>query len=123
MSGVEPHIQRGKDGKPVRVWLSAKTGNGLDLLREAISELLAGAFLVETVIIKPELARLRSQLYESGFIENEEIEECGAWQLRVRLPKDELDRVLQRGAVLKSEPRIAQVRKNEWPSKEEARTA
>ena len=107
----------------MRVWLSAKTGNGLDLLREAISELLAGAFLVETVIIKPELARLRSQLYESGFIENEEIEECGAWQLRVRLPKDELDRVLQRGAVLKSEPRIAQVRKNEWPSKEEARTA
>ncbi len=123
MSDVEPHIQRDKDGKPVRVWLSAKTGNGLDLLREAISELLAGGFLVETVIIKPELARLRSQLYESGFIENEEIEECGAWQLRVRLPKDELDRVLQRGAVLKSEPRIAQVRKNEWPSKKEARTA
>ena len=80
ISGVEPHIQRDQDGKPTRVWLSAKTGAGLELLRDAISELLAGAFLVETLIIKPEQARLRSQLYESGFIESEEIEESGVWK-------------------------------------------
>ena len=123
ISGVEPHIQRDQDGKPTRVWLSAKTGAGLELLRDAISELLAGAFLVETLIIKPEQARLRSQLYESGFIESEEIEESGVWKLRVRLPKDYLDRVLQRGAVLKSPPKLAGDQQKEWLTEEQSRIA
>ncbi len=123
ISGVEPHIQRDQDGKPTRVWLSAKTGAGLELLRDAISELLAGAFLVETLIIKPEQARLRSQLYESGFIESEEIEESGVWKLRVRLPKDYLDRVLQRGAVLKSTPKLAGDQQKEWLTEEQPRIA
>ncbi len=123
ISGVEPHIQRDQDGKPTRVWLSAKTGAGLELLRDAISELLAGAFLVETLIIKPEQARLRSQLYESGFIESEEIEESGVWKLRVRLPKDYLDRVLQRGAVLKSTPKLAGDQQKEWLTEEQSRIA
>ena len=123
ISGVEPHIQRDQDGKPTRVWLSAKTGAGLELLRDAISELLAGAFLVETLIIKPEQARLRSQLYESGFIESEEIEESGVWKLRVRLPKDYLDRVLQRGAVLKSPPKLAGDQQKEWLTEERSRIA
>jgi len=123
ISGVEPHIQRDQDGKPTRVWLSAKTGAGLELLRDAISELLAGTFLVETLIIKPEHARLRSQLYESGFIESEEIEESGVWKLRVRLPKDDLERILQRGAVLKSTPKLAEDQQKEWLTEEQSRIA
>jgi len=123
ISGVEPHIQRDQDGKPTRVWLSAKTGAGLELLRDAISELLAGTFLVETLIIKPEHARLRSQLYESGFIESEEIEESGVWKLRVRLPKDDLERILQRGAVLKSTPKLAGDQQKEWLTEEQSRIA
>ena len=123
ISGVEPHIQRDQDGKPTRVWLSAKTGAGLELLRDAISELLAGAFLVETLIIKPEQARLRSQLYESGFIESEEIEESGVWKLRVRLPKDDLDRILQQGAVLKSTPKLVGDQQKEWLTEEQPRIA
>ena len=123
ISGTEPHIQRDQDGKPTRVWVSAKTGAGLELLRDAISELLAGAFLVETLIIKPEQARLRSQLYERGFIESEEIEESGVWKLRVRLPKDDLDRILQRGAVLKSTPKLAGDQHKEWLKEEQSRIA
>ena len=123
ISGVEPHIQRDQDGKPTRVWLSAKTGAGLELLRDAISELLAGAFLVETLIIKPEQARLRSQLYESGFIESEEIEESGVWKLRVRLPKDDLDRILPQGAVLKSTPKLVGDQQKGWLTEEQSRIA
>ena len=123
ISGVEPHIQRDQDGKPTRVWLSAKTGAGLELLRDAISELLAGAFLVETLIIKPEQAKLRSQLYESGFIESEEIEESGVWKLRVRLPKDDLDRILQQGAVLKSTAKPVGDQQKEWLTEEQPRIA
>ncbi|HNC69671.1 MAG TPA: GTPase HflX, partial [Pseudomonadales bacterium] len=37
---MQPRIDRGEDGKPVRVWVSASDGSGLDLLRTAIDELL-----------------------------------------------------------------------------------
>ena len=40
LEGVEPQIQRDADGKPQRVWLSAKDGTGLDLLKQAVAELL-----------------------------------------------------------------------------------
>ena len=78
---------------------------------------------METLIIKPEQARLRSQLYESGFIESEEIEESGVWKLRVRLPKDDLDRILQQGAVLKSTPKLVGDQQKGWLTEEQSRIA
>lgn len=49
LPSVEPHIQRDDSGKPVRVWLSAQTGEGLDLLRQAIAELLGEDLFVGTL--------------------------------------------------------------------------
>src|SRR5690606_14333069 len=40
MEGIEPQIQRDADGVPRRVWVSAQQGLGLDLLRQAVAELL-----------------------------------------------------------------------------------
>ena len=42
--GTSPRIDRDEHGKPVRVWLSAQRKQGLDLLKQALSELL-GAIL------------------------------------------------------------------------------
>ena len=39
---AEPRLDRGEDGKPRTVWLSAGSGEGLDGLREALGELLGG---------------------------------------------------------------------------------
>lgn len=36
----QPRIDRDAHGTPIRVWLSAETGKGIDLLREALMELL-----------------------------------------------------------------------------------
>ncbi|MGA1562462.1 MAG: ribosome rescue GTPase HflX, partial [Gammaproteobacteria bacterium] len=41
IEGVTPKIDRGLEGRPVRVWISAQQGIGLDLLRQALDELLA----------------------------------------------------------------------------------
>lgn len=36
----KPRIDRDANNKPIRVWLSAQTGEGIDLLRQALTELL-----------------------------------------------------------------------------------
>ncbi|MEX2468568.1 MAG: ribosome rescue GTPase HflX [Pseudohongiellaceae bacterium] len=98
LEGVAPHLQRDEQGIPVRVWVSAATGAGMELLSAAITELLAGSLVEATLIIEPQQARLRSQLYERGFIEAEEVDEQGCYRLRVRLPLAALER-LQRAGV------------------------
>ena len=95
LSGVEPHIQRNEKGKIIKVWVSAKTGAGMDLLQGAMSELLAGNMAVETLRVSPSETKLRSQLYDSGFIEEEHIDEKGFYELRVKLPRTDLDRILK----------------------------
>jgi GTP-binding protein HflX len=92
-----PHIQRDESGKPVKVWVSAKTGAGVDLLLEAIGELLGGKMADAVLLIAPNQAKLRSQLYEQGYIEEEQINEEGLYQLRVRMPAQDLERLLNKG--------------------------
>lgn len=94
MPGYEPRIQRDDKGKPNRVWVSAKTGAGLDLLHQAVGELLAGSIAEETVKIAPAYARVRSQLYERGLVENEQVDEAGNYLLFLRLPRQDLERLL-----------------------------
>lgn len=50
---------------------------------------------VETLRIAPSETKLRSQLYDSGFIEEEHIDEEGFYELRVKLPRADLDRLLK----------------------------
>jgi len=38
VDGLSPRLERNADGKIIRLWLSAKTGEGLDLLRQALQE-------------------------------------------------------------------------------------
>ena len=40
LENVEPHIDRDAEGHPVKVWISAQEGIGLDLLQEALEELV-----------------------------------------------------------------------------------
>ena len=99
IDGCEARIQRDDQGRPRQVWVSAKTGAGLDLLQTAVSEILAGNMAEETLRISPQQARLRSQLYEKGFIEEEHVDEQGFYELRLRLPRRDLDRIIQQEGV------------------------
>lgn len=95
----QPHLQRDANGKPARVWVSAKTGAGLDLLLSAISELLAGILTSTTLLVDPRNASQRSQLYTNGFVENETVDEQGYYHMQVRMPQQELERVLGREGI------------------------
>ncbi|MOA47314.1 GTPase HflX [compost metagenome] len=96
LEGVEPQIQRDENGKPQRVWLSARDGSGLELLEQAIAELLGSDLFVGTLRLPQRFARLRAQFFELGAVQKEEHDEEGISLLAVRLPRVELNRLVSR---------------------------
>ncbi len=120
---TKPEIEYDENQIPKRVWISAQKGIGIDLLQQAVSEILAGSLVSETIRIAPEQTRLRSKLYEKGFIEGERIDESGFYHLEIRLPKQELERLMQQGAVLEQIPELIESSDPVWVAKEQARTA
>jgi len=96
MEGIEPQIQRDADGRPQRVWVSARDGLGLDLVRQAISELLGNDLFVGTLCLPQRLGRLRAQFFELSAVQRETHDEEGGSLLEVRLPRIELNRLISR---------------------------
>jgi GTP-binding protein HflX len=93
-------IDRNDVGEPIRVWVSAQTGAGLLELQQAISELLGQQIITHTCCLAPAQGRLRAQFYESGGILNENVDEQGMAHITLRLPKRELQRILQKEHIL-----------------------
>jgi GTP-binding protein HflX len=114
--GSEPRLERDpKTGLPRRVWISAKTGAGIDLLHEALTEY---GRLISTLSrdpglsdnlpraaresvpgeyqlrLDPAAARTRAQLYEQRAVLRDEAQENGGWLLVVRLMPAELEEIL-----------------------------
>ena len=114
LHGIEPRVDRDKNGKPKRVWMSAKTGAGIELLVSAISELLAGSQVCETVRLEPHQARLRSKLYEKDFVEQEAVDEQGAYILTLRLPKSEFLRLQEQGLIAHSKANPGPEVQSDW---------
>ena len=92
---AEPRIERDSEGKPVSVWLSAATGSGIELLREAVAEILYGELVRDEISLRPEQGRLRARLYARGAVLAEEVDEQGVSKIQVRLPRLELNRLLE----------------------------
>ncbi|HDS1816535.1 MAG: ribosome rescue GTPase HflX [Pseudomonas sp.] len=96
LEDVEPQIQRDADGKPERVWVSARDGRGLELVGQAIAELLGDDLFVGTLCLEQRFARLRAQFFALGAVQSEEHDEEGRSLLSVRLPRVELNRLVSR---------------------------
>ncbi|MBY4677058.1 ribosome rescue GTPase HflX [Marinobacterium arenosum] len=91
-----PRIDRDDDGRPVRVWLSAVSGAGLDLLAQAISELLADDIFHQTLCLQPGEGQFRAQLYAQGAVLSEQVDELGQIKLDVRLQRKDMLQLLSR---------------------------
>ncbi|MGC1550467.1 MAG: ribosome rescue GTPase HflX [Rhodanobacter sp.] len=86
LAGIEPRIDRDSEGRPQRVWLSAATGVGLDLLRQALGELLGGERLQSDLKLPLSAGRLHARLRAAGAIAGEAVDEHG-WHLRIDAPR------------------------------------
>ena len=90
-------IDRNADGVPQRVWLSAATGEGVELLLQAVAELVGQDMVSETLDIGPEQGGLRAALYRLGAVAAEDYGDDGVAHLQVRLPRADWNRLMKKG--------------------------
>ncbi|UCE88754.1 MAG: GTPase HflX [Pseudomonadota bacterium] len=94
--GARPRLDRDSDGRPRRVWMSAATGEGLDLLLEALAELLRPTSVHQRLFLPPEAGRLRALIYRDGQVLDEQIADGGGWTLDVVMARHDWDALCKR---------------------------
>ncbi|SBS33120.1 GTPase HflX [Marinomonas aquimarina] len=93
---AEPRIDRDEHGNPVRVWLSAREGIGIELLEQAIAELLSEDIVKETIVVPVNQGRFRAMLFEQGAVKGETYDELGQSVLELCLPRKDYLQILAR---------------------------
>lgn len=102
MPGVVPRIDRDEQGCPCRVWISAVSGQGLELLCQAVAELLAGNVVHGYLSLGLDNERLRARLYAMGVVQSETHDDKGRPSLEIRMPRDKLVRLLNQEGIAAS---------------------
>jgi GTP-binding protein HflX len=98
VDGFSPRIDRDDAGIPRRVWLSAKSGAGIDLLLQVVGEMLGDEVVSQTLQLSPAQGKLRARFYERGAVTQESVNDQGQVILSVKLPKADFERLLQEDA-------------------------
>lgn len=91
----QPRIDYDEAGKPSAVWLSAQSGEGCDLLQQAIIKLLGTEMVSGRLLLSPQQGKLRALLYTQQAVAAESYQDDGKAILEVRIPKDDLLRLLK----------------------------
>jgi GTP-binding protein HflX len=90
-----PSVERDNLGKPVRVWVSALEGEGIELITGCLMELLAEDVVETTVTLAPDQGRLRAQFLALGAVVREDIDAQGKINLDLRIEQRNLDRLIR----------------------------
>ena len=85
LDNIEPHIDRDDAGNPVRVWLSAETGAGVDLLYQVLAELFSITKVKKRCYLQPHQGNIRAKLFTCAKIIDEHIDEFGANELVIEI--------------------------------------
>lgn len=97
--GEPPRIDYDEHGLPWRVWLSAQTGEGIDLLVEAISRVISSNVIETTLSLAPSQGAVRAELFELGAVIDEQTEMDGTINLKIRIEQNSLDRITHRAGL------------------------
>jgi len=85
--GETPRIERDEEGHVRRVWLSAQTGSGTDLLVDAIGEFLGPELVHRHIVLGPQEGRARARFFAAGAVLNEQPLEEGGVDLEISMPR------------------------------------
>ncbi|MGB0866070.1 MAG: ribosome rescue GTPase HflX [Granulosicoccaceae bacterium] len=99
LRGEQPRIDRDEEGRVTRVWLSSLTGEGLDLLHDAVVEYLAVSRRRGELQLNASQGKLRASLYQLGAIVEESVGDSGEFSLQVDVDEIEWQRLAKRGEV------------------------
>lgn len=117
LGDIKPRVDRreNKSGVeiPVRVWCSAKTGEGIDMLLEAIQMRLQPSSAQVELSIPPSQGRLVALLHIHGRIDSEKYDDAGNWCIQIDMPladwymlckKYQIEQYLLKSNLEKAEP-------------------
>jgi GTP-binding protein HflX len=90
LSGDQPRFIAGADGVATQVWASAATGEGLDMLREALARAVRPNQVRRTFHLQLQAAAVRSDLYKRNAVRAERQCEDGSWEMDVELDLTEV---------------------------------
>ena len=97
--GGHSRIDRDATGLPVKVWLSAHTGQGLDLLVSAMGELLADNLVETQIALKPDEGNVRAKLFALGAVLHEDTDPNGIIHMDLRIDQRDLIRIQRQVAM------------------------
>ena len=82
-----PHVDTDELGNVRRVWLSAHSGGGVDLLIDAIGRFLGPELVHRHVVLQPHAGRARARFFEAGAVIAEKTLPTGESDLEVSMPR------------------------------------
>ena len=88
-----PRLMRDERGQPQAVYLSARKNQGLDLLEQALRELLQSGIFEGDIELAPAQGKLRAALFDMGAVTAEAFTDTGCSVLSIRLPEKEWQRL------------------------------
>jgi GTP-binding protein HflX len=91
MEGHQPRVDRDENGRIYRVWLSAASGEGVDLLLSALEEEFRQERIHEWIRVPAANGRLRAKLFSLGKVLKECVEESGDLLFEVEMPRKDLE--------------------------------
>ncbi len=94
LENFKPRIDRDKEGRIFRVWISAQSGDGIDLLYQALAEQLSGMMTHAKIQLDVTSAYVRSEIHNIGYIHNEKVDDFGAWVLEINVTHHYLSKLL-----------------------------
>jgi len=84
-SAQKGRIEISENNKITRIWLSSRTGEGVDLLLEAMNRYLNKHKRPHYINIPVSAGQLRAKLFDIGAVKQENIDDMGGWVMKVEL--------------------------------------
>ncbi|SMN10858.1 GTP-binding protein HflX [uncultured Candidatus Thioglobus sp.] len=94
LDNFKPRLDRDEDGKAYRVWVSARSGEGIELLYQALAEQLSGMMIRAKIQLNVKSAYIRSEIHNVGYIHNEKVDDFGQWLLEINVTHHYLSKLL-----------------------------
>ena len=92
---LSARVETDENGFSGRVWLSAKTGEGIEGLLDAIIQFIRSRVQHHRLNLPASAGKLRAHLFDMGVVRNEEYDEKGGWMMEVDMESHRLDQIFR----------------------------
>jgi GTP-binding protein HflX len=99
VQGTEPRVDYDSEGHAKRIWLSAQTGDGLDLLRTELGRFFQQEMVIGQITLLPAQGRIRALLYQLGAVTHESVDHSGRYLIELCIARKDLQKLERRESI------------------------